>query len=98
MSMNSISEREFITFRTKWKRQACLGLELFAGATLQRWIQRQPHLLAAAAAAAYRPSGDASSTIGPYGSALLSEAKAVVAANPSAHLFSASSLALHREE
>ncbi|CAF0860011.1 unnamed protein product, partial [Didymodactylos carnosus] len=28
--------------RTKWKRQACVGLELFAGATLQRWIERQP--------------------------------------------------------
>ena len=81
-------------FRTKWKRQACLGLELFAGATLQRWIQRQPHLLAAAAAA-YRTPGDVTSAIGPYGSALLSEAKA---ANPNAHLFNPSSLVLHRQE
>jgi hypothetical protein len=85
--------------RTKWKRQACLGLELFAGATLQRWIQRQPHLLAAAAAAAYRPSGDANSVIGPYGSALLSEAKAAVAANPNNnHIFSPSPFTLHRQE
>ena len=82
-------------FRTKWKRQACLGLELFAGATLQRWIQRQPHLLAAAAAAAYRTSGDVTSAIGPYGSALLNEAKA---GNPNAHMFSTSSLVLHRQE
>ena len=81
-------------FRTKWKRQACLGLELFAGATLQRWIQRQPHLLAAAAAA-YRPTGDMTSAMGPYGSALLNEAKA---ANSNAHLFSPSSLVLHRQE
>ncbi|UJR33041.1 hypothetical protein I4U23_020500 [Adineta vaga] len=85
--------------RTKWKRQACLGLELFAGATLQRWIQRQPHLLAAAAAAAYRPPGDMTSAIGPFGSALLSEAKAVaVGANPNMQLFSPSSLTLHRQE
>ncbi|CAF0940997.1 unnamed protein product [Adineta ricciae] len=82
--------------RTKWKRQACLGLELFAGATLQRWIQRQPHLLAAAAAA-YRPPGDLTNAIGPFGSALLSEAKAA-AANPTTHMFSPSSLTLHRQE
>lgn len=82
-------------FRTKWKRQACLGLELFAGATLQRWIQRQPHLLAAAAAA-YRPPGDVTSGMGPYGSALLNEANK--AANSSAHLFPPSSLVLHRQE
>lgn len=82
--------------RTKWKRQACLGLELFAGATLQRWIQRQPHFLAAAAA--YRPSADASSPIGPFGSALLTEAKAAVAANPNAHIFSPAALAFHRQE
>ena len=88
----------FETLRTKWKRQACLGLELFAGATLQRWIQRQPHLLAAAAAAAYRPSGDASNGIGPFGSALLSEAKAVVAGHPNAHMYGPSSLTLHRQE
>ncbi|CAM4858930.1 unnamed protein product [Rotaria socialis] len=50
--------------RTKWKRQACLGLELFSGNTLQRWIERQPHLLAAAAAAAaYRSSSDATNVI-----------------------------------
>ncbi|CAF0900574.1 unnamed protein product [Didymodactylos carnosus] len=36
--------------RTKWKRQACIGLELFAGATLQRWIQRQPLLYGRGAA------------------------------------------------
>ncbi|CAF0934638.1 unnamed protein product [Rotaria sordida] len=83
--------------RTKWKRQACLGLELFAGATLQRWIQRQPHLLAAAAAA-YRPPGDMTSAIGPFGSALLSEAKAAVAANPNIHIFSPASLTFHRQE
>jgi hypothetical protein len=70
---------------------------LFAGATLQRWIQRQPHLLAVAAAA-YRPPGDPTGAIGPYGSALLSEAKAAVAANPNAHIFSSSSFALHRQE
>jgi hypothetical protein len=70
---------------------------LFAGATLQRWIQRQPHLLAAAAAA-YRPPGDAASAIGPYGSALLSEAKAVIAANHNAHIFPPSALTLHRHE
>lgn len=81
-------------FRTKWKRQACLGLELFAGATLQRWIQRQPHLLAAAAAA-YRTPGDVTSAMGPYGSAVLNEAKA---GNPSAHMFSTSSLVFHRQE
>lgn len=74
-----------------------MGLELFAGATLQRWIQRQPHLLAAAAAAAYRPPGDLTNAIGPFGSALLSEAKAA-AANPATHMFSPSSLALHRQE
>ena len=83
--------------RTKWKRQACLGLELFAGATLQRWIQRQPHLLAAAAAA-YRPSIDPTSAMGPFGSALLSEAKAVVAANSNTRLFASSSLSAHRQE
>jgi hypothetical protein len=87
----------FETLRTKWKRQACLGLELFAGATLQRWIQRQPHLLAAAAAA-YRPSGDVSSAMGPFGSALLSEAKSVVAGHPNAHMYAPSSLTLHRQE
>ncbi|CAF2999649.1 unnamed protein product [Rotaria sp. Silwood2] len=84
--------------RTKWKRQACLGLELFAGATLQRWIQRQPHLLAAAAAAAYRPSGDATNAIGPFGSALLTEAKAALTANPNTHIFSPASLTFHRQE
>ncbi|CAF3412863.1 unnamed protein product [Rotaria socialis] len=84
--------------RTKWKRQACLGLELFAGATLQRWIQRQPHLLAAAAAAAYRPSADAASAMGPFGSALLTEAKAAVTANTNTHLFSPASLSFHRQE
>ncbi|CAF3415824.1 unnamed protein product [Rotaria sp. Silwood1] len=83
--------------RTKWKRQACLGLELFAGATLQRWIQRQPHLLAAAAAA-YRSPADATSAIGPFGSALLTEAKAAVTANPNTHIFSPASLTFHRQE
>ncbi|CAF0829990.1 unnamed protein product [Adineta steineri] len=83
--------------RTKWKRQACLGLELFAGATLQRWIQRQPHLLAAAAAA-YRSPGDMNSAMGPFGSALLSEAKALVTNPPNTHLYPPPSLTLHRQE
>jgi hypothetical protein len=52
----------------------------------------------AAAAAAYRSSGDSNSAIGPYGSALLSEAKAAVAANPNALMFPSSSLAFHRQE
>ena len=86
--------------RTKWKRQACLGLEMFTGNTLQRWMQRQPNLLAAAAAAAaYRSStSDANSVIGPFGSALLSEAKAAIAVNSTNHRFHPGTLALHRQE
>ena len=72
-------------YRTKWKRQACFGLELFTGNTLQRWMQQQPHLLAAAAA--YRSSANAASGIGPFGSALLSEAKAAITANSNTHTF-----------
>jgi hypothetical protein len=83
--------------RTKWKRQACFGLELFAGNTLQRWIQRQPNLLAAAAAA-YRSSSEATSLIGPFGSALLSEAKAAIAVNPNNHRFHPAAFTLHRQE
>ena len=71
-------------------------MELFAGATLQRWIQRQPHLLVAAATA-YRSPMDPTNSIGPYGSALLNEAKAVLAANPNKHIFSSSSTS-HRQE
>ncbi len=84
--------------RTKWKRQACLGLEMFAGNTLQRWMQRQPNLFAAAAAAAYRSSSDSTSVIGPFGSALLSEAKAAIAVNSNNHRFHPAALALHRQE
>ncbi len=84
--------------RTKWKRQTCLGLEMFAGNTLQRWMQRQPNLFAAAAAAAYRSSSDSTSVIGPFGSALLSEAKAAIAVNSNNHRFHPAALALHRQE
>ncbi len=85
--------------RTKWKRQACLGLDMFTGNTLQRWMQRQPNLLAAAAVAAYRSStSDTNSVIGPFGSALLSEAKAAIAVNSNNHRFHPGSLALHRQE
>ncbi|CAF1103323.1 unnamed protein product [Adineta steineri] len=62
--------------RTKWKRQASLGLEFFSGNTLQQWIQRQPHHFLAAM---YRSSSDMSNAIGPYGSALLNEAKTAIA-------------------
>ncbi len=95
-----IDQYEFVNIlRTKWKRQACLGLEMFAGNTLQRWIQRQPNLLAAAAAAAaYRSSSDPTSVIGPFGSALLSEAKAAIAVNSNNHRFHLGTLALHRQE
>lgn len=72
-------------------------MELFAGATLQRWIQRQPHLLAAAAAA-YRPTIDPTSAMGPFGSALLSEAKAVVANGTNSHMFTTPSLSNHRQD
>ena len=34
------------SLRTKWKRQACLGLEYFTDTSLQRWVQRQSHLVA----------------------------------------------------
>ncbi|CAF1190755.1 unnamed protein product [Rotaria sordida] len=69
--------------RTKWKRQACLGLELFSGNTLQRWIERQPHLFAAAAAAAaaYQSSSDATNVIG---QTFLNDSKLTIATNPSA--------------
>ncbi len=73
---------------------------MFAGNSLQRWIQRQPNLFAAAAAAAaaYRSSSDATSVIGPYGSALLSEAKAAIAINSNNHRFHPTNLDLHRQE
>ncbi len=69
---------------------------MFAGNTIQQWIQRQPHLLAAAAA--YRSSSDASNVIGPYGSALLSEAKAAIAAKSITHRFPPTAFTLHRQE
>ena len=92
-----------LLFRTKWKRQTCLGLELFAGNSLQRWMQRQPNLLAAAAAAAaYRSSAssvsDAASMIGPFGSALLSEAKAAVAVNHNSHRFNPANFPVHHQD
>lgn len=94
--LRSIEELCGKYFRTKWKRQACLGLEIFAGNSLQRWMQRQPNLLAAAAAAAFR-SSEANSVIGPFGSALLNEAKATLGASASNHGFHPASLALHRQ-
>ncbi|CAF2586192.1 unnamed protein product [Rotaria sp. Silwood2] len=83
--------------RTKWKRQACLGLELFTGNTLQRWIERQPHLFAAAAAA-YRSSSDATNAIGQFGQSFLNDSKLTIATNSNAHRFSPTSLNLHRQE
>jgi len=71
---------------------------MFAGNTLQRWMQRQPNLFAAATAAAYRSSSDPTSVIGPFGSALLSEAKAAIAVNSNNHRFHPAALALHRQE
>ena len=71
-------------------------MEIFAGNSLQRWMQRQPNLLAAAAAA-YQ-SSDATSVIGSFGSALLSEAKAAVAVNSNHHRFHSSNYSLHRQE
>ncbi|CAF0988217.1 unnamed protein product [Rotaria sp. Silwood1] len=85
--------------RTKWKRQACLGLELFTGNTLQRWIERQPHLFAAAAAAAaYRSSSDATNPIGQFGQTFLNDSKLTIATNSNNHRFSPMSLNLHRQE
>lgn len=84
-------------FRTKWKRQACLGLEIFAGNSIQRWMQRQPNLLAAAAAAAAFRSSEANSIIGPFGSALLNEAKATLGVNSNNHRFHPASLTLPRQ-
>lgn len=77
-------------------------MELFAGNSLQRWIQRQPTLLAAAAAAAYRSttssSSDATSMIGPFGSALLSEAKVALTADSNNARFHPTNFPLHRQE
>ncbi|CAF1160839.1 unnamed protein product [Adineta steineri] len=52
------------------------GSEFFSGNTLQQWIQRQPHHFLAAM---YRSSSDMNNAIGPYGSALLNEAKTAIA-------------------
>ncbi|CAF3724224.1 unnamed protein product [Rotaria socialis] len=85
--------------RTKWKRQACLGLELFSGNTLQRWIERQPHLLAAAAAAAaYRSSSDATNVIGSFGQNFFNDSKLSITPNHNIHRFIPTSLNLHRQE
>ncbi|CAF1484170.1 unnamed protein product [Adineta ricciae] len=92
--------------RTKWKRQACLGLELFTGNMLQHWMQRQPQLLAAAAASSscvYRSSSSSTSsdppiTIGSFGSALLNEAKAIMATKSLPHRFQSVPITLKRYE
>jgi len=86
-------------------------LELFGGNSLQRWIQRQPNLLAAAAAAAaYRSTAsssssssspsvaDAASMIGPFGSALLSEAKAALTVNHNNSRFHPGNFSLHQQD
>ncbi|CAF2134375.1 unnamed protein product [Rotaria magnacalcarata] len=79
--------------RTKWKRQACLGLELFSGNTLQRWIERQPHLLAA-----YRSSSDATNVIGSFGQNFFNDSKLSITPNHNTHRFIPASLNLHRQE
>ncbi|CAF0970482.1 unnamed protein product [Adineta ricciae] len=90
--------------RTKWKRQACLGLELFTGNMLQQWMQRQPQLLAAASSSSvYRSSSSSTSSdqpiiIGSFGSALLNEAKAVMATKSLAHRFQSVPFTLQRHE
>ncbi|UJR14125.1 hypothetical protein I4U23_001119 [Adineta vaga] len=85
--------------RTKWKRQACFGLEFFSGNALQQWMHRQPHLLTAAAASSlYRSSSDSSNTIGPFGSALLNEAKAAMITKSLSQRFHPTTLACQRQE
>ncbi len=59
-------------------------------------MQRQPNLFATAAA--YRSSSDANSVIGPFGSALLSEAKAAIAINSNTHRFPPATFTLHHQE
>ena len=61
-------------------------------------MQRQPNLLAAAAAAAAFRSSEASSVIGPFGSALLNEAKATLGVSSNNHRFHPASFALPRHQ
>lgn len=64
-------------------------------------MQRQPNLFVAAAAA-YRStassSSDVASMIGPFGSALLSEAKAAITNDPNNSRFHPANFSLHRQE